>query len=65
MMFKGLLSVLIVVAVACTSLGCNRKPDPRKQPGFQNTKDPSTITTLPPDPTQTGNPPGTGATPSK
>ena len=60
-MFKRSLSVLLVVAVGGMIVGCNRKPDPRTQPGFQNTKDPSTITTLPPDPTKTGTPPGTGS----
>ena len=64
-MIKGLMSVLVAIAVASTSLGCSRKPDPRTQPGFQETKDPSTITTLPPDPTKAGNPPGSGTTPSK
>ncbi len=65
MMYKGFLSVLIAVAVAFGGSGCNRKPDPRTQPGFQDTKDPSTITTLPPDPTKAGNPPGSGTAPSK
>ena len=65
MMIKRLLSVLVAVAVACTGLGCNRKPDPRSQPGFQDTSDPSTITREPPDPTKTGNQAGVGTPSSK
>ena len=59
-MFRGVLLVLVVVTLTCGSVGCNRKPDPRTQPGFQDTSDPSTITRVPPDPTKTDNPLGTG-----
>ena len=50
---KYLVCASLMFILLFGGMGCQKKkPDPREQPGFKDTSDPSTILQLPQDPRQ-------------